>query len=141
MIKECFIHTDIIFDHDYIKTLDVDLLDLAHELDEQGVDVQARGFNIEVLKAIAEEAKKQSYEEDSLTTPQHHAQVHSHALTSVMAALPRISNALIRAKARADVLARIWDQLDLTPFWWVLEFIPMLQTYQKEDGTWIRKRM
>jgi len=66
-------------------------------------------------------AKKQSYEEDIALTPQTHAVTHSHAMASVMAALPRISNALIRAKARADVLARIWDQLNLARSWWILE--------------------
>jgi hypothetical protein len=141
MIKECFLNTGILFDHEYLKTLHFDLLDLAHELADQGVDVEARGFDIKALTALAEEAKKQAYEEDPDVKHQHNRAVQSRAITSVIAALPRISNAFIRAKERADILATIWDQLILARSWWVLEFIPMLATYQKEDGTWIRRRM
>jgi len=73
MIKESFINTNILFDHEHLKTLGFDLLELAHELAEAGVDVEARGFNMQTLKTIAEEAKKQSYEEDIALTPQTHA--------------------------------------------------------------------
>ncbi|KAF8235866.1 hypothetical protein L208DRAFT_1391671 [Tricholoma matsutake] len=141
MIKECFINTEILFDHEYLKTLGFDLLDLAHDLADEGVDVEARGFDNEALRAAAEEAKALTYEKDSDITLHPHVEAHSHALTTFMAALPRISNAVVRAKMRADTLAMIWDQLTLARSWWVLEFMPMLVTYQKEDGTWIRKRM
>jgi hypothetical protein len=42
-----------------------------------------------------------------------------------------------------DILANIWDQLDLVRPWWLLEWIPMLTTYQNpssSQGDWVRAR-
>jgi hypothetical protein len=137
MIKECLVHTDIMFDHESLKHFGFDLLNLAQFLKKEGVDVEARGFDIEALKGATEVAKEQIYEEDSaIAQPNHEPRFHG--LASVRTV---ISNAVHRAKARADSLARIWDQLVEARSWWVLEFIPMLATYQEGDGTWIRRRM
>ncbi|KJA17889.1 hypothetical protein HYPSUDRAFT_205861 [Hypholoma sublateritium FD-334 SS-4] len=35
-----------------------------------------------------------------------------------------------------DALSPIYDQLDLAWFWWILEYIPFRQKYQKGDNTW-----
>jgi hypothetical protein len=43
-------------------------------------------------------------------------------------------------KHQEDVVAQIFDQLILAFFWWLLEFIPLLHTYQKPDGSWVRQR-
>jgi hypothetical protein len=40
-----------------------------------------------------------------------------------------------------DACADIYNQLSLNIGWWVLEAIPMLTTYQKGDGSWLRSRM
>jgi hypothetical protein len=133
MIKECLVHTDIMFDHESLKHFGFDLLNLVQHLEKEGIDVKARGFDIKALKAIAEMATQQTYEEDSVK-----AQLHEPRPHGLMALL---SNVVHRAKARADSLARIWDQLVEARSWWVLEFIPMLATYQEGDGTWIRRRM
>ena len=44
------------------------------------------------------------------------------------------------AKDIKDAAAQIYDQLLRQKFWWVLELIPMLSTYQKGDGSWFRLR-
>ncbi|KAJ7088156.1 hypothetical protein C8R44DRAFT_991193 [Mycena epipterygia] len=36
-----------------------------------------------------------------------------------------------------DALCPIYDQLQLKPFWWILELIPMSFRYQGSDGQWI----
>jgi hypothetical protein len=147
MIKECLVNTDIIFNLDYLRTIDFDLLELAHDLVDEGVDIEARGFDIEVLKALAKEDENRSHEEESAAKSQSHVEESAakpetpNVIQSALAALPRISNALILARLRADVLAQIFDQLAARWPWWVLEHIPMLATYQQQDGTWIRKRM
>ena len=42
----------------------------------------------------------------------------------------------------ADILDKVFDQLALFWwFWWILELIPMLTTYQDPQGNWIRLRM
>ncbi|KNZ77730.1 hypothetical protein J132_04157 [Termitomyces sp. J132] len=35
-----------------------------------------------------------------------------------------------------DVLSPIYDQLTLAPMWWILEFLPIKQHYQKGDNSW-----
>jgi hypothetical protein len=40
-----------------------------------------------------------------------------------------------------DVPAKIYNQLLMQKLWWVLEFLPMLRTYQKVDGSWFHHRM
>ena len=36
----------------------------------------------------------------------------------------------------ADALSPINDQLSLSPFWWLLELVPMRQKCVRKDGTW-----
>ncbi|KAJ7506925.1 hypothetical protein B0H11DRAFT_1973404 [Mycena galericulata] len=36
-----------------------------------------------------------------------------------------------------DALSPIYDQLKLSPFWWILEVIPMNFRYQKRDDEWV----
>lgn len=37
---------------------------------------------------------------------------------------------------RLDALSPIYDQLDLAWFWWILEYLPMKQMHQNEEGKW-----
>jgi hypothetical protein len=145
MIKECYMaKTGIRFDHDYLSELDFDMLELAHYLEDHGLDVLELGFNIEHLTALADEAKEHHPQNGTPTTPVRQPSniiARSALAPSVLASLPRSFNVLLRARARADALARIWDQLILAKVWWGLEALPMLATYQKENGTWIRRRM
>ncbi|KAJ7028390.1 hypothetical protein C8F04DRAFT_1119191 [Mycena alexandri] len=36
-----------------------------------------------------------------------------------------------------DAMCPIYDQLTLAWFWWILEFLPVKQRYQKGDNTWV----
>lgn len=45
-----------------------------------------------------------------------------------------------QSKGKLDAVAQIFDQLALHWLWWPLEHIPVLITYQKEDGSWMRQR-
>ena len=38
-----------------------------------------------------------------------------------------------------DALAPIYDQLNLTWFWWILEYIPFKNRFQQNDHTWTTK--
>jgi hypothetical protein len=136
MIKECLVHTDIMFDHGYLKTLGINLLDLACELAREGVDVRTRGFDIKGLITIARGGMKQSRGRHAITL-QPHAAVHYYTPPPPVMA----SSALFSAKARSGFLGAIHDQLIPKQSWWFFEFMPMITTYQKEDGTWIHRRM
>ncbi|KAJ7490759.1 hypothetical protein FB451DRAFT_1124330 [Mycena latifolia] len=35
-----------------------------------------------------------------------------------------------------DALSPVYDQLNLAWFWWILEFLPVRQRYQRSDNTW-----
>ncbi|KZT22378.1 hypothetical protein NEOLEDRAFT_1097787 [Neolentinus lepideus HHB14362 ss-1] len=51
------------------------------------------------------------------------------------------SSLLLSQRDYRDALAWIYDQLEHARTWWVLEYIPMLVTHQKGDGTWVRQRI
>ena len=36
----------------------------------------------------------------------------------------------------SDALSNMYDQLQLRPFWWILEVLPQHQQYQKDDDKW-----
>lgn len=40
-----------------------------------------------------------------------------------------------------DALSPIYDQLALKSAWWGLEVIPLTQRYQRDDNTWLKKRV
>ena len=57
---------------------------------------------------------------------------------------PTVSNGTAETHSHhwADILDKVFDQLALFWwFWWILELIPMLTTYQDPQGNWIRLRM
>ncbi|KAG6830532.1 hypothetical protein H0H92_000204 [Tricholoma furcatifolium] len=138
MIKECLLGgTNILFDMKYLKTIGINLPKLAGELKAKGLPTEALGFTPEVLNE-----KTPASTIPGILTP--HKNTQQSGLTDNKVHLPHaphLSRALTRLKTRADIAADIFDQLVLAKAWWVLEAIPMLATYQKEDGTWIRKRM
>ncbi|KAF8066478.1 hypothetical protein FPV67DRAFT_1494951 [Lyophyllum atratum] len=41
---------------------------------------------------------------------------------------------------RLDALSPIYDQLKLSPMWWLLEYLPLTQRYQQDDNTWVTRR-
>lgn len=58
--------------------------------------------------------------------------------------LPKVSTSLVPATPvrlgttidEQDALCPIYDQLKLAKWWWILEFLPMKQKYQRHDKTW-----
>lgn len=40
-----------------------------------------------------------------------------------------------------DALSPIYDQLSIKPAWWALEVLPLTQRYQRDDDTWVEKRV
>jgi len=54
--------------------------------------------------------------------------------------LPGIDLTLESKEDSCDAVAPLYNQLELAPFWWILELLPLLGTYQQEDGTWLRQR-
>ncbi|KAG6837766.1 hypothetical protein H0H93_001693 [Arthromyces matolae] len=140
MIKECLLcGTNILFDMEYLRSLGINLNKLARELEEKGLDIDALGFTPEVLNKRAPGLSVgggllTAHKSTQQNAPGIQGGIHiPHA--------PHISHALSTLKTRADIMADKFDQLVLNKVWWSLEFIPMLATYQKEDGNWVRKRM
>ncbi|KDR69942.1 hypothetical protein GALMADRAFT_76620 [Galerina marginata CBS 339.88] len=54
---------------------------------------------------------------------------------------PLLNLAIKHAKDATDCVAKVWDQLQMQRAWWALEVLPMLTTYQRPDGVWVRKRV
>ncbi|KAF8890658.1 hypothetical protein BD779DRAFT_1516285 [Infundibulicybe gibba] len=164
MIKECFLaKTGILFDYPFLEELGFDLLKFAQELKSAGLDVKELGFDLDASprEEETEEANNQLMSPiDGLLSP-HPGYNGITSISSTLAAavaerleqdMPRLAGSWKHAiehidttwknaRDHIDSLATIWDQLDLARHWWALEYIPMLGTYQKPDGSWIRKRM
>ncbi|RDB19651.1 hypothetical protein Hypma_013275 [Hypsizygus marmoreus] len=136
MIKECLLTTDILFEVDLLPSLGFDVLKLGRELEAGNIDLDKLGFDLKALED--KDAKKRSQPVPADPAPSIPLHVVSPQATHIF---PHLYSALIHAKARADALAKIFDQLIEAKSWWLLEVIPLLATYQKEDGSWIRKRM
>lgn len=154
MIKECFTtRTGILFDHDYLITMGFDLLKLAEQLTQLGINVEELGLGHAALKRLNEERKTRSlWQEEQVPvevpqTPVARTQslmrtrTDSFTPTHLSALNTRLFVAIQHARDRIDGLAYIWDQLAINRFWWLLEFIPMLTTYQESNGDWVYTRV
>ncbi|KAG6914652.1 hypothetical protein DXG01_016110 [Tephrocybe rancida] len=139
MIKECLLAgTNILFDMQYLRLIGINISKLADELKAKGLDIDALGFTPDVLNKKARGASSSGV----LATHKNTQQGTSGGPTAVhLPHAPHLSHALTGLKTRADIAANIFDQLVLAKSWWGLEVLPMLATYQKEDGNWVRKRM
>ncbi|KAL5514281.1 hypothetical protein ACEPAG_2369 [Sanghuangporus baumii] len=47
--------------------------------------------------------------------------------------------ALEREQDQLDAKSKIYDQLKIAKWWWILEFIPFRERIQRRDGTWAKK--
>ena len=134
MIKECALVTDILFNMDYLRKLDIDLPKLTDEVIKTRGETKAKelGFDpsIQPDKTVSE---------NIFEAPSAVQTASSHHRSHLRQALGRVIH--IPEKYNQDLLAALFDQLEMAKPWWVLEFIPMLGTYQLPNGTWIRKRM
>lgn len=119
MIKECYVvKTGILFDGDPLRDYGLD--PAALEDDPTKVDT-SQPINSSVPAPIIAE----------------HQPVHV-TLRDIAAA--GAAFALQHGNDYHDAIATVFDQLSLAKFWWGLELIPLLHTYQQEDGTWMRRR-
>ena len=125
MIKECILcDTGIQFDLDYLRDeLDFDFGDLLEEMTKKNIKI--------------DEKLKECAREDAVHPP-----INKSAPSST-APLPEHETLRQRFRRHAtDLLDEIFDQLvRVWWFWWILEMIPMLYTYQDQKGDWIRQRM
>ena len=117
MVKECYIETDILFDHGPLREYGLDPAALT-----------ANPTNIDTSKP-ANDSSPHIVEHESA-----HHKLGDDVKRKFKAAFALHKN------DREDAIAKVFDQLALAKFWWCLELIPLLHTYQQEDGTWMRRR-
>lgn len=114
MIKECFAaKTDILFNDQYLKKIGLDPDTL--KADPTGVHIS----NPIDLQDIPRDRP---------------------ALSKIFDIFAGHSFALRSKEDRVDAVAPLYDQLKIVPYWWILELIPLLGTFQQEDGSWLRQR-
>ena len=128
-----------------------DFVQLAHELDRLGLDVQRFGLNPSLLEL-------EVAPESTASTPSEYTAVARSPELTTRALIPvpslyssLVSKALHRSQHLAvavkhamdirDAVAGLYDQLVASKPWWILEVIPMLTTHQEESGKWTRKRV
>jgi len=129
MIKECFVaRTGIIFHTDRLR-------ELGFGLDALEADLE----NIPTGNGIMPNGKVGS--PDSLDTTRPFSIAFTDSTTLPCKLVPEVATVVRHAKNRVDAIAPIYDQLLITLLWWMLELIPMLSTYQQEDGRWVRQRL
>jgi uncharacterized protein (DUF2235 family) len=125
MIKECILcKTGIQFDLDYLQeVLDFDFERLLEDMKEKDIKIKDLGEGYADLQKYVSEND-----------------LHHPANKSIIFHEHQTLRQRFRSHA-SDILDDIFDQLILVWFWWVLEIIPMLYTYQNQQGDWIRRRM
>ena len=128
MIKECILaKTGILFDMEYLKeSLDFDFRGLVE-------DAQERMINPDDLGEPYTEIKKWALENPMPQNDEHSV------IYNLGQLRPENLQTRIMRHVR-DVCDEIYDQLVIFFLWWILEFIPMLYTYQDPQGNWIRRR-
>ncbi|KAF8723155.1 hypothetical protein AX14_009515 [Amanita brunnescens Koide BX004] len=132
MIKECILtKTGIQFDMEYLRdSLDFDFHELVTEMEEKDMKIEDLGQAYQGIENYAQESFEQAQERQERAkakaeTQSDSPQTHVHGFRHYI----------------HDVIDTIFDQLLLVWFWWILEFLPMLSTYQDLQGNWIRVRM
>ncbi|KAG5645630.1 hypothetical protein DXG03_005621 [Asterophora parasitica] len=142
MIKECLLTgSGVLFDLQYLKLIGINLGKLYKELEHKklegnlDIDLDALGFHADLL---ADEGKGSTGPTTALLTPHKNVQ---HADTESSRRHGLAHRAVTRLRTGADVMAEIFDQLVKVKWWWGIEVIPTLATYQQADGDWVRKRM
>jgi hypothetical protein len=152
MIKEAIVaESGILFKDEPLISMGFDFVQLAHELNRLGLDVQRFGLNPSLLELeVAPESTASTPSEctavcrsPELTT---RALIPVPSLYSslVSTALHRSQHLAVAVKHAMDIrdaVEGIYDQLVAFKPWWILEAIPMLTTYQEESGKWTRKRV
>ena len=148
MIKEAIVaESGILFKDEPLIFMGFDFVQLAHELDRLGLDVQRFGLNPSLLQQAASTASTPSDYTAVTRSPELKTSplipVPSLYSSLVSTALHRshLAVAVKHAMDIRDAVAEIYDQLVASKPWWILETIPMLTTYQEQSGKWTRKRV
>ena len=135
MIKECILaKTGIQFDLEYLRDeLDFDFNDLEEEMKKKDIKPEDLGEAYkEIGKYAAESHAHAQQEKEKEKEVSKSADAHVVSKTH----LEKIGRHI------RDIFDDIFDQLVMKWwFWWILEIIPMLTTYQDLEGNWIRLRM
>jgi hypothetical protein len=153
MIKEAIVaQTGILFRDEPLVSMGFDFVQLAHELDQLGLDVQRFGLNPSLLQLQI----PQQVASTASTPSEYNAVSRSPELTTrALIPVPSLYSSLVstalhrshlavavkHAMDIRDAVADIFDQLVASKPWWILESIPMLTTYQEHSGKWTRKRV
>ncbi|KAF8340209.1 hypothetical protein F5887DRAFT_979177, partial [Amanita rubescens] len=120
MIKECILaKTGIQFDVEYLRDeLEFDFRDVKTEMRQRNMKLKELGEAYQELEKYAEESPLKALPQPFVISNRS-PQTHPHGY-----------------------LRDIVDIIQLLMcFWWMLEFIPTLSTYQDSQGNWIRRRM
>ena len=151
MIKEAIVSgTGILFKEDTLKSMGFDFKGLAHELDRLGLDVQRFGLDPSLLKSpvsqqeVSTPSTAVTPSPDSTRSLMPLSVFYSHLVATAAAVFDHskpLEVTVQHAMDFRDAVAAIYDQLVVAKGWWILEYIPMLTTYQNWDGDWIRMRM
>ncbi|KAF8326159.1 hypothetical protein F5887DRAFT_1139000 [Amanita rubescens] len=132
MIKECILaKTGIQFDMDYLRDdLDFDFDNLEKEMANKNITPEDLGEAYKEIGKYAADSRAHAQETELSTSANANSTVTSET------ALGRIGRHI------RDIFDDVFDQLIMKWwFWWILEIIPMLTTYQDLEGNWIRLRM
>ena len=159
MIKEAIVaESGILFKDEPLKSMSFDFVQLAHELDQLGLDVQRFGLNPSLL-LLQVDQQAVSRSPELMTTPAFLPALSLYSSLStalyrpyrfpvavkhaenIRDAAEDIRDVVKHAKDIRDGVAALYDQLVTFKPWWILEIIPMLTTYQEQSGKWIRKRV
>ena len=151
MIKETIVaETGILFKDEPLISMGFDFVQLAHELDRLGLDVQRFGLNPSLLEVPQQAVSTASTPSDCTavsrspelkTSPLIPVPSLYSSLVSTALHRSHLAVAVKHAMDIRDAVADIYDQLVASKPWWILETIPMLTTYQEQTGKWTRKRV
>ncbi|KAJ7615599.1 hypothetical protein DFH06DRAFT_1239577 [Mycena polygramma] len=123
MIRECFkTHSGIMFDCDGLRSIGLNPDTLYPYVTARPPALPVGNMRIQSIPSSKERAKTQKE-----------------------AALSNFANSeatqvTLKSEEELDLqdaLCPIYDQLSLAWFWWVLEFLPIKQRYQKGDNSWV----
>lgn len=150
MIKEAIVsESGILFKDEPLKSMGFDFVQLAHELNRLGLDVQRFGLNPSLLQLPESTVSTPASEYTALTrSPELKTRalipvpsLYSSLVSTALHRSQHLAVAVKHAEDIRDAVAGLYDQLVASKPWWILETIPMLTTYQEQSGKWTRKRV
>ena len=150
MIKEAIVsESGILFKDEPLKSMGFDFVQLAHELNRPGLDVQRFGLNPSLLQLPESTVSTPASEYTALTrSPELKTRalipvpsLYSSLVSTALHRSQHLAVAVKHAEDIRDAVAGLYDQLVASKPWWILETIPMLTTYQEQSGKWTRKRV